>query len=117
MLDLNTQIYNIDGSESFSKLRKTVMKEVNGELVETQALEDKAVTLGAMLTHSVLKTMGDTSVGVVTQKYNLFKKLNVPEVDGKKLVELDDNDKEFLKTLVCDSLEIFYAGQILELLN
>jgi hypothetical protein len=117
MIDLNTPIYNINETPAVSKIKKTVLKETKGELVETQVLEDKPVTLGAMLIHSLLRTTADTSIGTVTSKYNLFKILNVPEVDGAKNVELSAEDTEVLKQLVCDSVEIFYAGQILELLN
>jgi hypothetical protein len=118
MIDLNTPIYNIDQSPAISKIKVTVMKEVKGELIENQELQDKPVTLGAMLVHSVLKSVSDTSVGTITTKYNLWKKLNVPEEsDGTKMVELPKEDIEMLKQLVCDAVEIFYAGQIMEILN
>jgi hypothetical protein len=117
MIDLNTPIYNIDETPAVAKIKVTVMKELDGELIENQELQDKPVTLGAMLNHAVLKGTADTSIGSVTSRYNLFKKLNVEEVDGKKEVELSDDDIEILKTRICDSVEVYYAGQILELLN
>jgi hypothetical protein len=112
MINLNQPIKNIDGTIAKSKIRVPVLQEVNGEEVEVEELQSKDVTVGAMLIHACLRNIGDTSVDSVMTRYKLFNKMN-----GKDEVEFSEAERTLMTTLICDAVEVYYAGQIIELLN
>ena len=82
-------------------------------MTEEQYLEEQTATLGKMLEHACLRNDGTKEfVEVVVKRFALFEKLK-----DKEEVELTKDENEFLKQLVCEAYDTFFAGTILKLLS
>ena len=112
VIQLNQNILDKDGVIVKAKSPVKVMEEIEGKEMEIEKLEEKVVTLGAMFDKALLRNDGSKTEEEVVKRYNLHKK-----VYGCESVELSEEELTYLKTLVCDAFEVFFAGQILEILN
>lgn len=111
-LKLDTVLLNRDGSEFKQRMNIPYYEEKDGEVIEKQRSEMNTVTLGRMLSAALLTKAESIDEAEIMEKYNLFLK-----VDDKEEVELDKKEIELLKKLVCQRYEIFFVGQIINLLT
>jgi len=112
VIQLNQNILDKDGVIVKAKSPVKVMEEIEGKEMEIERLEEKVVTLGAMLCKALLRNDGGKPEEEVVKRYNLNKKIY-----GCEAAELTDEELVYLRGLVCEAFEIFFAGQILELLD
>ena len=112
LLKLNTLLKNRAG-ETFQQTKRVPYYEnEEGVPVEKQRLEVSDVSLGRMLEEVLLKKGSAIGEDEIMGKYELFRK-----IEGKEEVELDKTEVELLKLLVCETFEVFFIGQIIELIK
>ena len=113
MIDLNAPLLNRDGEETTTKVKVPKTVEVDGKTVDSFEMKTEKVLMGNMLRHACLKEDGEKSEESITERFNLFKKLNVKSLEE----DLTTEEIKLLKKLVCQSFDIWHAGSILKHLN
>jgi len=108
-IDLSPILLDKDGVMVKAKSPKTI---INEEGIEIETLEDKIVTLGVMLSKAMIRNDGTHDEIDVIKRYDLHKRIY-----NKEIVDISEEEEVYLRKMVCDSFEVFFAGQILEILD
>lgn len=111
-INLNEEVKNINGDVVRDKVKVEFLREVEGEFITDFRMEEKTLTVGMMLTQAVLKRDSEISEEQLLKRMSLLDKLiNASEVD------LTDAEISFLKELIINRFDVFFAGTLIRLLN
>lgn len=111
-IKLNQEILGIDGKVVSSRVKVKTMEEIEGELIEKESLEDKVLTVEMMLKQALLKRDVEITEEELLSRCDL-----VDKIMDKEECEMDEKEIEFLKKLVINRFDVFFAGQLVRILN
>ena len=111
-IDLKKQVLDKEGNPATARAYEMVETEVDGDVVREQQPFEKGVTLGSLISHSMIRSDSEEDEKVIEERYDIFLKTY-----DKDEVELSDEEVAYCKEMVCKAYDVFFAGQVLKLLK
>jgi len=109
MIDFTIPMLDQNGDKVKQNFKKTAVEK--GKVKEVN--DYREITLNDICRIALLKNHEeDTTPEIVLKRYKLFRKIY-----NQGEVELTQDEKSFLSELICNSHEVIFAGQAMELIN